>query len=172
MSHNFHKVNQRSITGGQDRPANFKWQNYTACTSVHWVCPWRPWKPEDGIRFPRTGVINGFELSCGCRELNLDPVVVKPVSLTTEPSFQLLFPSVQCFSIAMVHSGWTLKSVVILPQPLNVRTTGLILHVLKNTKVGRLEAVRSRVQGQTRLKSQNNLKLHTHTGVGGKERII
>lgn len=40
------------------------------CVSVHHLCVWCPWKPEEG-----TGCLgpDGYELPCGCRESNADP---------------------------------------------------------------------------------------------------
>jgi hypothetical protein len=38
------------------------------------------------VRFPETGVTNGFELQYGCWESYLGPLEEQPVLLTTEPS--------------------------------------------------------------------------------------
>jgi hypothetical protein len=38
--------------------------------SVHPVCAWYLCVPEEGIRFPGTGVTEGCELSCGCCHSN------------------------------------------------------------------------------------------------------
>jgi hypothetical protein len=37
---------------------------------------------------PGAGVIDGYELPCGCWELNLNPLEEQPVLLTTESSLQ------------------------------------------------------------------------------------
>lgn len=42
-----------------------------ACMNVYCVCTWYPQKPEEGVSSAVTGVMNGFESSCGCWELNL-----------------------------------------------------------------------------------------------------
>lgn len=39
------------------------------CVSVHPVHNWCPWKPEEIIRFPRTGVRDSCEPPCGCWEI-------------------------------------------------------------------------------------------------------
>lgn len=41
---------------------------------VRHVCAWCPWRSEEGIRCPRTGVRNGCEPPCVNGELNLGPV--------------------------------------------------------------------------------------------------
>ena len=48
---------------------------------------------EDDVTVPGTGVINGGELSCGCRELKSNPWEKQPVLLTTEiiPNTQKYF---------------------------------------------------------------------------------
>lgn len=43
---------------------------------------WCPWRSEEGIRSPETGVTDGWEPQCECWELNLGPLVL----LTAEPS--------------------------------------------------------------------------------------
>ena len=44
------------------------------------VCIWRP---EEGVRAPRTGITDGCELPYGCREWSLEE---QPVPLTAETS--------------------------------------------------------------------------------------
>ena len=41
-----------------------------ACLSVHHMSAWCPGKPEEGIRFPRTGVTDGCKTPSVCWELN------------------------------------------------------------------------------------------------------
>lgn len=36
-----------------------------ACMFVHHVCAWCSWKPEENVRYPATGKIDGYELPCG-----------------------------------------------------------------------------------------------------------
>ena len=43
---------------------------------------------REGIRFPRTRIIDGFELPYGCWELSLDPLDEQLMLLTTDPSLQ------------------------------------------------------------------------------------
>lgn len=38
------------------------------------MCAWYLWKPEEGIGLSGPGIKDGFEPSCECWELNLDPV--------------------------------------------------------------------------------------------------
>lgn len=44
---------------------------------VYQVCALFPWRPEEGVEFPRTGVIDP----------NLDPLQEQQLLLTTEPSY-------------------------------------------------------------------------------------
>lgn len=53
------------------------------------TCVQCPWRPEKGIGFPGTGVLDGCEPPCGYWEPNSDPMLEQPVILTTEPSHQL-----------------------------------------------------------------------------------
>jgi len=48
------------------------------------VCLW------EGVGSSGTGVTDDCELSCGCWELNLRPLVEQPMLLTAEPSLQPL----------------------------------------------------------------------------------
>jgi hypothetical protein len=45
-------------------------------------------KTNEDVKSPGTGVIDNYELSCGCWELNLSPLEEQPALLTTEPSLQ------------------------------------------------------------------------------------
>jgi hypothetical protein len=56
-----------------------------ACVRMYHMCIWRPWKPEDGIRFPVIGVTGSCKLPCGCWELNPGPLQEQPVLLTIPP---------------------------------------------------------------------------------------
>lgn len=38
----------------------------TACLFTKCVCAWYPWKPEEGIESPGTGITDDYELLCGC----------------------------------------------------------------------------------------------------------
>lgn len=53
------------------------------------VTTWCLWRPEEGIRCPRSGVTDDCKLACVSWELSLDPTEEQQVLLTTEPSFQL-----------------------------------------------------------------------------------
>lgn len=48
------------------------------------------WRPEEGIQSPETGVTDGCELPCGCREQNSGLLKQQQVLLTMEPSLQHL----------------------------------------------------------------------------------
>lgn len=49
---------------------------------------WYPWRPEEGIRFPGTGVPDCCELLWVCWEVNLGPLQEQHLLLTTELSLQ------------------------------------------------------------------------------------
>lgn len=51
---------------------------------------WRPWRPEEVIGSPETGVMDGFKLSCECWEPNSAPLQEQQLLTTTEPSPQAL----------------------------------------------------------------------------------
>jgi hypothetical protein len=53
-----------------------------------------PQKSEVGIGSSGTGIIDGYELLCGCWELNLGPLEEQQMLLTAETSIQ---SSVFCF---------------------------------------------------------------------------
>ena len=42
--------------------------------SVHHICAWYPWRPEEGGRCPGAGATDGCEPPCGCWELNPSPL--------------------------------------------------------------------------------------------------
>jgi hypothetical protein len=56
--------------------------------SVYHAHAWCPERPEEGVEFPRIGVIAGCELPCGCWGLNPGPLEEQPVLLTAKPLFQ------------------------------------------------------------------------------------
>lgn len=45
-----------------------------ACISLHHVCGWYLWRPEESVRSSGKGVTEGYESLCGCWELNPDPL--------------------------------------------------------------------------------------------------
>jgi hypothetical protein len=47
--------------------------------SVHAVHVWCPWRPEEAIRSPGPGVLEGCELPYECWELSLGPLQEQPV---------------------------------------------------------------------------------------------
>ena len=51
---------------------------------MHHICAQYTKQLEVGIGLPGTGVKGGFELTCGCWELNPGPLQEQPVLLTTE----------------------------------------------------------------------------------------
>lgn len=62
------------------------------CMSVSLTCMFTchiygPWKLEENVGYPRTGVIAGSEL-CGCWELDLGLLEERPVLLTIYSSLQ------------------------------------------------------------------------------------
>jgi hypothetical protein len=52
--------------------------------SVYSMPVWYPQRSEEGIRFPGTGVTDGCEPLCECRESNLGSLEEHPVLLTVE----------------------------------------------------------------------------------------
>jgi hypothetical protein len=48
-------------------------------------------RPEEGVRFPGTGIVGSYEPPYGCRELNLSPLEEQLVLLNREPSLWVLF---------------------------------------------------------------------------------
>lgn len=61
----------------------------TAHMSVGYFCVWCPRWPEENIGSSGTGVTNGFELPCGCRELIQILLKEHPVLVITENFFVL-----------------------------------------------------------------------------------
>lgn len=55
-----------------------------ACTYVHHMHTWCPWRPEEVVWVPRTGVRGG----CECWGSNLDLLKEQQVFLITEPSLE------------------------------------------------------------------------------------
>lgn len=54
-----------------------------SCMSVHHVCAWNPWSPEERDRFPGAGLTDDDELGwCGCWELNQCLLEEQPFALT------------------------------------------------------------------------------------------
>jgi len=51
----------------------------------------------ESVGFPEAGVTDGYELPCGCWELNLGPLEEQPVLLTAEPSLQISHPIFSLF---------------------------------------------------------------------------
>lgn len=66
--------------------------NFFICTSVGlnacicMACVQYLSMPEEGNESPGTGATDGYQLPCGCWELNMDPLQKEQVLLTTEPS--------------------------------------------------------------------------------------
>lgn len=61
---------------------------FSVCLSVHSMHAECPWWSEEGVGSPRTGVMDSFELPCGCGELNVDPLQEQAVTSTTEHPLQ------------------------------------------------------------------------------------
>ena len=59
---------------------------YVFCLHVNCVNTWYPWRPEEGIRSPATGVTDDCEPPYGFWELNAGPLKEHSVLLTTDPS--------------------------------------------------------------------------------------
>lgn len=58
----------------------------SACISVHQACAFCPQNPEELIRSPGNGALDGCELQYGFQESNLGPLEEHLPLLTTEPS--------------------------------------------------------------------------------------
>lgn len=69
--------------------------------SLHHMHAWSPKSPEEGVRSPRTGVIDGCESPCGPWESNPGHLEEEPMLLTIEPS---ILPLV-CFVKAILPYG-------------------------------------------------------------------
>lgn len=63
-----------------------------ACTSVHHMKACSPWKPEEGILSPATGITDGCKQPCGSWQLNLGLLEEKPVLLIVKPSLYPCHP--------------------------------------------------------------------------------
>ena len=57
---------------------------------VYHVCAWCPWKSEEGVRSPETGVMDSWEPPCQSWELNPVPLQ-EQVLLTVDSSLQDYF---------------------------------------------------------------------------------
>lgn len=55
------------------------------CT-IPYIHAWWPQDSEEGLRFPRNGVMDVNEPACGSWDLNMGPVQTQQVLLTTELS--------------------------------------------------------------------------------------
>lgn len=65
-----------------------------------------PWRPEEYIQSPTTGIIESYELPCGCWEPNLVPLQEENMLLISEPSlglkvFFFYFLSHICFILVL-----------------------------------------------------------------------
>jgi hypothetical protein len=73
---------------------------------VYHLYAWCPWRPEEGIRSPGTGVADDCEPLCGYWELNPGPFEEYTVFLTMDPSLQLLDQLVKRFIyLYFTHMG-------------------------------------------------------------------
>jgi hypothetical protein len=52
------------------------------------MCMQYPWKPEEGVRFPRSGFTDGCELPFGYWEPHPSPLQEQPMLSTVQPSLQ------------------------------------------------------------------------------------
>jgi hypothetical protein len=80
---------------------------------MHWCFAWMHVGRYKGVRFPETGVRDNCKLSCGCWELNLDPLEEKPMPLTAEPSLQpqdLLISYSSCHKVCDLQIFFILTS--------------------------------------------------------------
>jgi hypothetical protein len=50
---------------------------------MYHLCVWCTWGPEKGVESSGIGVTDGYELPCGCQELNPGPLEEQPVLLTS-----------------------------------------------------------------------------------------
>lgn len=72
---------------------------------AHLVQVWYPRSPEQGTRSPKTGVIDGCNLPCGCWDLNELGSSARAVSvLTSEPHFQHSFFFFFCLFVYLLLS--------------------------------------------------------------------
>lgn len=59
-----------------------------ACMYVPHMCVWCPWKPEEGVRTLGTGITDGCEPLCGCREPKLCSLEEQQGLFIAEPFLQ------------------------------------------------------------------------------------
>lgn len=57
-----------------------------SCVYVQHVCAWCPRRSEEGVGYPRPGLMDNCEPPCRCWKLNPDPLQEQPVLLITGPS--------------------------------------------------------------------------------------
>ena len=70
---------------------------WSVCVDVHCMHAWCPGKPEWGIRYPKTGVIDDCEaVYCKCRQWNPSSLQEMQDLLTTELSLQF-----SCFTASL-----------------------------------------------------------------------
>lgn len=65
-------------------PWYIKWRAVEECQKGHFQDSRdRDWLAEEGVGSPGTGVTDSWELSCGCWEMNLNPLKEQPMLLMT-----------------------------------------------------------------------------------------
>ena len=64
------------------------------CVCVHRMHAWCPRKPEEDTIAPGTGAKDGYELPCGCWELNSGPLDEQTKSLS--PALHTEFYNMHC----------------------------------------------------------------------------
>ena len=70
----------------------YVYECFPACMSVYHIPAQCPGRPEEGIRSPGTGAVDGCELPCGCWELNVGPLQGQPqLSYWTNSAVPTLF---------------------------------------------------------------------------------
>lgn len=89
-----------------------------ACTHVHALCVWCPWRPEEGNRCSGTGVAETQEAFCECWIFNLGPLQEQPL-LLTERSWLCIQRHLaltlcrqrlnSCWRNECHHQGWVLS---------------------------------------------------------------
>lgn len=88
-----------------------------ACAWI-WVHAWCPWRPEDGVRYPGTGVTDSCNRPWRCWGLNLVPLKEQPVILTTESSLQ---PQTSCLNLRLEYlDGMEIKYMISLRKSVSV----------------------------------------------------
>ena len=63
---------------------------------MHFVYAWYPRRSKEGIRSPRTGLMNSYKLPCGFWELDPGPLQEYPPLITAKPLLQPLFLFSSC----------------------------------------------------------------------------